>query len=369
MNIKVLLCGSAAVLASLSAARAADAVVLPEPEAVEYVRVCDVYGAGYFYIPGTETCLKIGGYVQYDVAGGDLFERHPIDHLDGGVNDAWFQRTRFVFETFTGAETDLGTLKTYTQVRFNWANGGDTTVALRQAWFDLAGLRIGKVESNFGTFIGNISNVVTDDILPYAPYDTNAISYTFTSGGFSGIIGFEEGGTDSGFGDGSRYLAQNTHNYTIDSYVPHIVAGAKYKGDWGSIGVIGGYDSIHEKFTVKGRLDVKVSDSFTAYVMAGWGENDLEFDADAGRLGRFNYYKPWLGEWAVWGGFTATFSEKAKFNMELAYDDAEEFAAVANVDYTLVPGLRIIPELVYKDGGDAVNTDAWGGWVRFRRSF
>ncbi|MBN9072798.1 MAG: porin [Rhizobiales bacterium] len=369
MNVKAFLFSSAALLAGLPAARAADAVVMPEPESVEYVRVCDVYGAGYFYIPGTETCLKIGGYVQYDIGGGDLFARHPVDHQDGGTNDAWFQRTRFVLETFTGAETELGTLKTYTQVRVNWQNGGGTSVALRQAWADLAGLRMGKIESNFGTFIGNISNVVTDDILPYAPYDTNAISYTFTSGGFSGIVALEEGGSDSGLGDGSRYLAQNTHNYTIDSYVPHIVAGAKYKTGWGGIGIVGGYDSVHDKFTVKGRVDVKFNDRFSAYVMAGWGDNDLEADADAGRLGRFNYYKPWSGEWAVWAGMTATLTEKAKFNALLAYDDAEEFAAVANVDYTLVPGFRVIPELVYKDGGKAVNTDAWGGWVRFRRSF
>ena len=29
--------------------------------AVEYVNVCDFYGAGFYYIPGTDTCLKIGG--------------------------------------------------------------------------------------------------------------------------------------------------------------------------------------------------------------------------------------------------------------------------------------------------------------------
>ena len=27
---------------------------------VEYVRICDAYGSGFYYIPGTETCLKIG---------------------------------------------------------------------------------------------------------------------------------------------------------------------------------------------------------------------------------------------------------------------------------------------------------------------
>lgn len=26
---------------------------------IEYVRVCDIYGVGYFYIPGTETCVNV----------------------------------------------------------------------------------------------------------------------------------------------------------------------------------------------------------------------------------------------------------------------------------------------------------------------
>ena len=73
MNIKSLLLGSAAALVAVSGARAADAVVVAEPEPVEYVRVCDVYGAGFYYIPGTETCLRVGGYVRYDIGAGDLF--------------------------------------------------------------------------------------------------------------------------------------------------------------------------------------------------------------------------------------------------------------------------------------------------------
>ena len=72
MNIKSLLLGSAAALVAVTGARAADAVVVAEPEPVEYVRVCDVYGAGFYYIPGTETCLKVGGYIRYDIGVGAL---------------------------------------------------------------------------------------------------------------------------------------------------------------------------------------------------------------------------------------------------------------------------------------------------------
>ncbi|TKB04475.1 MAG: porin, partial [Mesorhizobium sp.] len=57
MKMKRLLLGSSAALLAVSGARAADAVTVAEPEPAEYVKICDVYGAGYFYIPGTETCL------------------------------------------------------------------------------------------------------------------------------------------------------------------------------------------------------------------------------------------------------------------------------------------------------------------------
>ena len=66
MKIKSLLLGSAAAMVAVSAANAAD-IVIPEPEMVEYVRVCDAAGDGYFYIPGGETCLKISGYAQYEL--------------------------------------------------------------------------------------------------------------------------------------------------------------------------------------------------------------------------------------------------------------------------------------------------------------
>ncbi|RKF05356.1 porin, partial [Oceaniradius stylonematis] len=65
MKIKSLLLGSAAAMMAVSTAQAAD-IIIPEPEVVEYVRVCDAAGTGFFYIPGTETCLRIHGYVRYD---------------------------------------------------------------------------------------------------------------------------------------------------------------------------------------------------------------------------------------------------------------------------------------------------------------
>src|SRR6478735_10289497 len=71
MNIRmVMLTSAAALAAAASPVFAADAIVAAEPETVEYVRVCDAYGSGYFYIPGTETCLKINGYIRFQANAG-----------------------------------------------------------------------------------------------------------------------------------------------------------------------------------------------------------------------------------------------------------------------------------------------------------
>ncbi|MBM3529599.1 MAG: porin, partial [Alphaproteobacteria bacterium] len=60
--VKSLLLGSAAGLVAVAGAQAADLPVKAKP--VEYVKVCSLYGAGYYYIPGTDICMKIGGYVR-----------------------------------------------------------------------------------------------------------------------------------------------------------------------------------------------------------------------------------------------------------------------------------------------------------------
>ena len=72
--IKSLLLGSAAGLAAVAGAQAADLPVA-KAAAVEYVRVCSAYGAGFFYIPGTETCLRIGGRVRADYLYGEPLTR------------------------------------------------------------------------------------------------------------------------------------------------------------------------------------------------------------------------------------------------------------------------------------------------------
>src|SRR5262245_29646830 len=62
--VKSLLLGSAAGVAAVTGTQAADLPVKARP--VEYVKICTLYGEGFYYIPGTDICLKVGGYIRSD---------------------------------------------------------------------------------------------------------------------------------------------------------------------------------------------------------------------------------------------------------------------------------------------------------------
>src|SRR5258707_13337140 len=65
--VKSLLLGTAAGLVAVAGAKAADVPVKAKP--VEYVKICSVYGKGFYYIPGTDTCVRISGYFREDISG------------------------------------------------------------------------------------------------------------------------------------------------------------------------------------------------------------------------------------------------------------------------------------------------------------
>ncbi|MEW6629552.1 MAG: porin [Pseudomonadota bacterium] len=390
MNIKSLLLGSAAALIAVSGARAADAVTVAEPEPAEYVKICDVYGAGYFYIPGTETCLRIGGYVRYDAAAGDIgsFDgaRTP-DVVSGKDQGTWLKNTRFTLKTWTGQETELGTLKTYTEMRMNFGNhnadtypysnsAGNKGFDLHFAWIQLGGLRVGLDESAFDTFVGYAGNVINDTLVPYGGFQTNEIQYYFDAGnGFSAVVSLEEGSGGAADPNGNYGIG------TIDSYVPHVVGGVKYTQGWGDVVGVVAYDSNYEYVSGKVRLDVNINSQFSLFAMFGYGSNGKLNDTTAFETanGR-GFYKPWGGHWAAWAGATYKFNDKASFNLQVSGDQWKDYAIAANVAYTVVPGLTITPELDFQrvgqgaiDAGNvwagATKRNNWGGIIRFERDF
>src|SRR6195952_5268983 len=79
---RTLILGSAAGLLAIGGAQAADLPV--KAKAVEYVKICSLYGAGFYYIPGTDTCIKIGGAIRLDVGLGS--GTYDTPYWQGGAN-------------------------------------------------------------------------------------------------------------------------------------------------------------------------------------------------------------------------------------------------------------------------------------------
>ena len=131
--MKSLILSSAAVLVVVSGAQAAD---LPlKAKAVEYVRICSLYGAGFYYIPGTDTCLKLGGYLRADlgVNTNSIFSGNT-NGLAGANNRfsngfTWRSRANLNIDTRTA--TEYGVVRTYFDANYTWTSGGYAGKACR----------------------------------------------------------------------------------------------------------------------------------------------------------------------------------------------------------------------------------------------
>jgi hypothetical protein len=124
--VKSLILGSAAGLIAMSGAQAADLPVKARP--VEYVKICSLYGAGFFYIPGTDTCIKLGGYLRIDTTfNGGVYDAPAWSgSLGAGDRFADFinSRSRMALTVDTRTATDYGVVRTFAQADFQFNNFG-----------------------------------------------------------------------------------------------------------------------------------------------------------------------------------------------------------------------------------------------------
>jgi hypothetical protein len=107
----------ATALLAVSGAVAADLPV--KAKAVEYVRICSPYGAGFFFIPGTDTCIKLGGYLRVDTTfNGNIYDQ-PAWSGDLGQRNRYYDyfaaRSRMALAVDTRTATEYGVVRTFAQ--------------------------------------------------------------------------------------------------------------------------------------------------------------------------------------------------------------------------------------------------------------
>src|SRR3954463_8858355 len=126
ITARTLILSSAAGLIAMSGAQAADLPV--KAKAVEYVRICSLYGAGFFFIPGTDTCIKIGGYLRADVTFNGGAHGAPAWNGDLGQQnryaDYFLSRSRMALTVDTRTATEYGVVRTFGQGDFQFNNFG-----------------------------------------------------------------------------------------------------------------------------------------------------------------------------------------------------------------------------------------------------
>jgi Porin subfamily len=147
--VKSLLLGTAAGLAAVSGTQAADLPVKAKP--VEYVKICSLYGEGFYYIPGSQICLKIGGYVRADY-GWNVTGARTVHYTGApGAQDRsvspYSTRHRAHFNFDSRTQTAYGTLRTYVAVHVDNENQNTVTVNPTRAFIQWAGFTFGHTKS------------------------------------------------------------------------------------------------------------------------------------------------------------------------------------------------------------------------------
>src|SRR3979411_3531579 len=108
MSAARIILGSAA---AILAAGGIHAAALPvKAKAVEYVKICSIYGAGFWFIPGTDTCVKLGGYLRADTTFNGGVHGQPAWNGDLGqqnrYRDNFVSRSRMAFTVDTRTATE-----------------------------------------------------------------------------------------------------------------------------------------------------------------------------------------------------------------------------------------------------------------------
>lgn len=248
--VKSLLLGSAAGIAAVAGAQAAD---LPSRKAapVEYVRVCSAYGAGFFYIPGTDTCLRVGGRVRAEYAVGTRY---------GDFQDAYGTRARGRLNVDARTATAYGTLRAFFRYEITNNSGiynagaitplntgavvagpfrttsSATSTNLDLAFIQFGPITAGKAQSFFDFYANdyNFASARTSDTR------LNLLAYTATFGsGFSATISLE----DRVSGTSNRELPGVTFTPATGAFGTAVVQGQDYPDLIASLRVDQGWGS------------------------------------------------------------------------------------------------------------------------------
>ena len=180
MKISSVLLSSAAIFVAGSV-YAADLPAKKAAPAAAKSTECPAFGAGYFSIPGGETCIKINGYVRADSRYITNYPRPASTPFQLGY--------KFIVGVDTMSNTELGNVHSRVgfydfQLTAGTSTSADTpthipgTVGLETAYIDIGGFRAGNAPS-----VVDYNNAYNNSGLQYQPPGVSQLAYTASLGG------------------------------------------------------------------------------------------------------------------------------------------------------------------------------------------
>jgi hypothetical protein len=216
-SVKRILLGSAAGIFTVAGAQAADLPTKAQP--VEYVKACSVYGAGFWYVPGTDTCIKIGAFaklqLEYNMAGSGPFmlgAAAGTGTVDlGGLNTRTDTSPFTIAGRFAGisfdlrTQTEYGTLRSYYDIIASGSGSNDafgygtgqqagTSITNTRAFIQWAGFTAGHMRSFFDLYFQGVYTYSGQRFgNDTSPNGVLGLAYTWQfGGGFSTSLSLED---------------------------------------------------------------------------------------------------------------------------------------------------------------------------------
>jgi hypothetical protein len=270
----ILLSSAAAIIAV--GAQAAD---LPSKKAApaSYVKICDAYGSGFFYIPGTDTCIKVGGYVraeyqympgkdvyQYSATGTAASLATPVQL--GKAQDTTGMEMRGRVDLDARTSTPWGAARTFIRLRlinssgirsanttnnavFTNGSGATQGSALEAALVQWAGFTFGVAPENYAFMPATFYHA-----FPYTSFalGMKQIAYTATLGnGLSATVAIEDH-TELGY----TGTVANGQYVSVLTTGANLVANVRWDQPWGTAIVHGmaGNNSLRSDYATTASL-------------------------------------------------------------------------------------------------------------------
>jgi len=337
MSIKTILLGSVAALAAVSGAHAADAIVAAEPEPVEYVRVCDAYGTGYFYIPGTETCLQISGYIRTEVRFGQ--------NVSGDSDVNFWTRGQVTFQTKN--DTEYGTLTGVITLRTNADNATDQETLLDEGYIDIAGFRAGKLYSWWDDDLSGETDTLSSNETTH-----NSIRYQYETDSFAAGVSVDELEEDY-----VEKPGEGPNNFGVAAQV-------SFKSGAFSGYLLGGYDTDNEEGAIRAIVYADIGPG-TLGLAGIWASGANYYYEESEWTVAAEYKVKLTDKWAVTPAFQ--YFDKIDIDADGDFSGGSAYTTGVTIDYRIADNLRSKLSVQYHDEEDG--DDETFGFLRFQRDF